>query len=101
MKSMSCQYLITRFIKNILIRLVRGKNNWCVIGTSVSDEAFLSEYIENQDEYGNDYSDIVETYVVDYMPSEIYSDISDLDKEFSWCTRYDFEERCWVSPERT
>jgi len=78
------------------IKVLRGNDNWCIIGTSESDNSFLEEYRENIDDYGEYYSNTIENYNVTSMPSQLFNRIYDIDSKFSKYTRYDYERKQWV-----
>jgi len=87
--------------KLIRVKLIRGNDNWCIIGTGESKEEFYKECKENIEEYGNEYSSEVEEYDAYFMSSHKYREISDIDADFLNCTRYDYKHNIWVKPKNT
>lgn len=78
------------------IKLIRGERNYCVFGTANSKAAFLNEYKEDIDTYGEGYANLVEEYNVYYMPITEFTNLSDISNHFSWCTTYDYENQKWI-----
>ncbi len=87
---------IAEFIE---LKVLRGKENWCVFGTADSDEDFIRDYEEDIEENGSNYNKVVENYKTYYMPSNLFTNVYNIDEHFSLCTRYDYINKKWVSPE--